>query len=182
MTTPIGHPDPTEFGTNVAHYIARVHEDDPRAPMVAQMKDLTDALSPVTEANAAHRYAPAKWSIRQTIGHLADTERVLSYRALCLARGETKELPGFDEDTYVANAPFDQRTLEDLRAEFAAVRASTILLFGHLPPEAWLRRGTANGKPTSVRGLAYVIVGHVRHHIAILEERYLPGLRADAGR
>ena len=178
MTTPVGRPRSDEYWEGVAHYIARVSEDDPRGPMAAQIQDLAAAFSPVTEANAGYRYAPGKWSIRQTLGHLADTERVLSYRALCLARGETKELPGFDEDTYVAHAAFDQRTLEDLMAEFAAVRASTVLLFSHLPSDAWLRRGRANGNPASVRGLAYTIVGHARHHIAIFNERYLPGLSA----
>jgi hypothetical protein len=183
MTAPVGRPERIEYADNVAHYIARVPEGDPRAPMAAQIQDLFDALSDVTEENAVYRYAPGKWSIRQTIGHLADTERVLGYRALCLARGETKELPGFDENLYVEMAPFDSRTVEDLKAEFAAVRASTILLFQHFPSDAWKRRGAANGNPASVRGLAYTIVGHVRHHIALLQERYLPGLRVrgDAG-
>jgi len=173
----IGRPDPGEFGNNVAHYISRVMEDDPRAALETQLEQLFAVLSPVTEENASHRYAPGKWSIRQTIGHLADTERVLSYRALCFARGETKELPGFDEDTYVAHAAFDERTVEDLKTELTAVRNSTRQLFANLPREAWLRRGVANGNPASVRALAYTIVGHMRHHIAILDERYLPVLR-----
>jgi hypothetical protein len=178
MTAPVGRPDAAEFGRNVAHYLARVPEDDPRAPLAAQVDELFSILSPVTERTASHRYEPGKWSVRQTIGHLADTERVLSYRAMCFARGETKELPGFDESLFVAHASFDDRTLDDLKAEFAAVRASTLLLFRHMPTEAWGRRGIANGNPASVRALAFTIIGHVRHHIAILGERYLPGLRA----
>jgi len=178
MTAPVGRPDAPEFGSNVSHYIARVPEPDPREPLAAQPRELFQLLSPVTEENASYRYGPGKWSIRQTIGHLADTERVLSYRAMCFARGETKELPGFDENLFVAHAPFDDRTLEDLKAEFAAVRASTVLLFRHMPMDAWLRRGVANRNPVSVRALAFTIVGHVRHHIAILGERYLPGMPA----
>jgi hypothetical protein len=176
MTAPVGRPDPAEFANNVAHYIARVPEDDPHTPLAVQVDELFSVLAPVTERTASYRYEPGKWSIRQTIGHLADTERVLSYRAMCFARGETKELPGFDENLFVAHAPFDDRTLEDLKAEFAAVRASTVFLFAHMPADAWLRRGVANRNPASVRALAFTIVGHVRHHIALLNERYLPGL------
>jgi hypothetical protein len=178
MTAAVGRPEPAEFASNVAHYIARVPEDDPRPPLAKQVDELFSLLLPVTEHTASYRYEPGKWSIRQTIGHLADTERVLSYRAMCFARGETKELPGFDENLFVAHAPFDDRTLEDLKAEFAAVRAATILLFRHLSAEAWLRRGVANRNPASVRALAFTIVGHARHHLVILGERYLPGLRA----
>jgi len=176
----IGRPTSEEVSNAVAHYVARVPEDDPRAPMRAQPEELFAMLADVTDETASYRYAPDKWSIRQTIGHLADTERVLSYRALCFARGERQSLPGFDENSYVDHAPFDARSVDDLKAEFATVRASTILLFEHFTPEAWLRRGFANGNPASVRGLAYTIVGHVRHHMAILAERYVPGLRAGA--
>jgi hypothetical protein len=173
---PIGRPEPAEYSQTVAHYIARVPEDDPLASMAPQVHEFRDRLSHVTEAAAGHRYAPGKWTIRQTVGHLADTERILGYRALCLARGERAPLPGFDENAYVDQAPFEARTLADLLAEFAAVRESTRHLFDALGADAWLRRGVANGNPISVRGLAYTIVGHVRHHTTILEERYFPGL------
>lgn len=176
MRVPSGRPAPSEYSDFQQPYVSKVPEDDPLAPMSVQPDELAALLSVVSEHNAGYRYAPGKWSIRQTIGHLSDTERILSYRAVCIARGEQGSLLAFDEDAYVAHAAFDDRTFEDLTAEFVAVRASTRHLFRHLDRDAWLRIGTANGKPISVRALVYVIVGHARHHMGILGERYLPGL------
>ena len=172
----VGRPNSFEYSDTVAHYIARVPEDDPRVPMADQTRELLAAMSVVTESNASHRYAPGKWSIRQTIGHLTDTERILGYRALCLARGEQTPLPGFDENAYVELAPFDSCSLEDLKADFATARDCIVRFFQKLDRDAWLLRGTANCRPASVRGLAYTMVGHVRHHMAILHERYFPGI------
>ena len=124
-----------------------------------------------------YRYAPGKWSVRELVGHLIDTERIMAYRAVCVARGETASLPGFDENAYVANATFDDYPLPELLNEFVHVREGHLGFFRHLHPEAWLRTGLANHNPISVRALAWVMVGHVRHHMAVLQEHYLPHLR-----
>ena len=102
------------------------------------------------------------------VGHMIDTERIMGYRAVCVARGETTSLPGFDENAYVANASFDQVPLGELLDEFAHVREGHLAFFRHLSPEAWLRKGLANGNPISTRALAYVMVGHPRHHLGCL--------------
>lgn len=130
-------------------------------------------LSPLPDERARHRYAPGKWSVKEVVGHVADSERVFAYRALRFARGDATELPGFDEKQYTANAPFDQRPLADVLREFEAVRGATVALFQGLPDPAWDRSGVANGDPVTVRALAWIIAGHERHHRAVLAERYL---------
>jgi len=127
----------------------------------------------VPESEAGFRYAPDKWSLRQVAGHVIDAERIFSYRALTFARNDQTPLPGFDENPYVENAAFDDVPFADLAAEFEHVRHATLLLFQHLAPEAWTRRGTASNNPVSVRALAYLIAGHELHHRAILRDRYL---------
>jgi hypothetical protein len=111
--------------------------------------------------------------LKEVVGHLADDERILAYRALCLARGEVRELPGFEENVYVAGADFEQRSLASLLAEYRTVRAATLTLLTGLPGEAWLRRGMVNGYRASVRGLAFHIAGHELHHVRVLREKYL---------
>jgi hypothetical protein len=110
---------------------------------------------------------------QEIFGHVADAERIMSYRALRIARGDATPLPGFDQDDYVPAGAFDQRTLQDLSDELAAVRQATLHLFRHLDATALARRGTASGYPVSVRALAYIIAGHERHHVAILNAKYL---------
>ena len=119
--------------------------------------------------DAAAPTAPGKWSIKQILGHLCDTERVISYRALRFARGDEKELQGFEQDDYVREAGSNARSLEDLLDELESVRKSTLALFGSLPPEAETRRGVANGNPVTVRALAYIIAGHAQHHYEVLK-------------
>jgi uncharacterized damage-inducible protein DinB len=130
-------------------------------------------LEKIPESKALYRYAPAKWSIKEVLGHLADSERVFAYRALRFARGDTTPLPGFDEQVYAPAGRFDERSVADLGAELGAVRRATIALFGGLDEEALARRGTANGTEVSVRALAYIIAGHELHHLTVLRERYL---------
>lgn len=155
-----------------AAYIALVQEEDVLSALEQQSSITQKILSGLDEVQASYRYAPGKWSIRQLLGHLSDAERVFGYRALCVARGETQPLPGFDEDTYVANAGFDNWRLGDLAEQYALVRRSNIVLFRNLSVEAWERRGTANEHEVTVRALAYSIVGHERHHLNVLRERY----------
>lgn len=142
--------------------------------MGREIEDTTRLLEGVTEENAGYRYAPGKWSLKEVLGHLADTERIMTYRALSFARGETVELPGFEQDDYVVTGRFDRRRFSDLVAEFRAIRASTLALFEGLDDEMLLKRGRASGCEFSVRALAYLICGHEIHHKRILRERYLP--------
>ena len=168
----VGRPAPAEYHAYFGRYIDRVPEDDVVAALEAQHGLLTRTLGALGEEQAAFRYADGKWSIREVVGHLTDTERIMVYRALAFARGETGPLPGFDENAYVRGAAFDAVPLGQLLAEFEAVRIATLYFARHLTAEAWVRAGTANGKTMSVRALLYVVAGHLPHHLGVLYERY----------
>ena len=165
-------PTPTDYAPPHASYVDLVDEDDILSAMEEQSSATQKLLSSLDEARASYRYAEDKWSVKQLIGHIVDAERIIAYRALCVARGDTQSLPGFDENAYVQNASFDEWKLGDLAEQYALVRRSNIVFFKNLQDEAWDRRGTANNYPVSVRGLAYVIVGHERHHLKVLREKY----------
>jgi len=167
-----GRPESDEIPAHFVGYIGRVPESDPVAVLAAQI-DVTAALfRGLSETDALKRYAPGKWSVKEIVGHLADTERIMAYRALRIARGDETPLPGFDENAYVPPAKFDARPLSDLVAELRTTRAATLALFRSFDDDAWRRRGTASGKPVSVRAIGYMIPGHERHHEEILKTRY----------
>lgn len=168
-------PAPSDASPAHAGYIALVPEEDVLSALEQQSSSTLKLLASLDEAQAAYRYAPDKWSVKEVFGHIADAERVLAYRALSIARGETRSLPGFDEDVYVRNAQFDTWRIGDLSEQYALVRRANIVLFRNLPLDAWDRRGTANDQPVTVRALAYSMVGHERHHLAVLRERYAVG-------
>jgi len=130
-------------------------------------------LRSIGEHKAAYRYAPGKWSIKQVVGHLSDSERVFSYRALRFARGDTTPLPGYEENLYADIGNSDIQALEALAHEFHAIRQSTMALFRSFDDDTWLRKGTASDVDFTVRALAYQIAGHEIHHVGILQERYL---------
>lgn len=129
-----------------------------------------------SEERAGESYSPGKWSVKELLGHVCDSERVFAYRALCIARGDAQSLPGMDQELYVPHAKFNARTLESLAEEFKHLRAATISLLENLDEEAWRRRGVANESPVTVRALAHIIAGHVAHHANVLRERYKPAL------
>jgi hypothetical protein len=165
-----------EYDPHYAGYVARAKAAvgaDAVAHLAVQRERTAALLAGIPEARAGFRYAPGKWSLREVIGHVADTERIMAYRALRIGRGDPAPLAGFEQDAYVATAGSDARTLADLAEELAAVRGATIALFAHLDDAALARRGIASDKPVSVRALAAIIAGHELHHLAILEERYL---------
>lgn len=173
--TRTGRPGPGEYADYASADIAAVPEDD-AIEALARLADQTTAFFRVL-AEPAERgltYAPGKWTLKELLGHLIDDERIFVYRLLCVARGEDRELPGFDENGYTAHGEFERRFLEGLLAEYAAVRAATLALLRALPPAAWARRGRVNGYECSVRGLAFHIAGHELHHHRVLRERYLP--------
>jgi len=166
-------PDPNEYAPAFAGYVARIADDEEILAAIAAQKDEVGLrLAGIAEERGDYRYAPEKWSIKEVIGHLSDTERVFAYRALRIGRGDPTPLTAFDDQTYVAATRADRLSLSDVAEEWITVRAATLSLFRGLPPEAWMRTGEAGGHPVSVRALAYVITGHVRHHLETLSTRY----------
>lgn len=165
-------PEPTDYAPFYAGYIDLVPEDDVLSAIETQSSETQKVLASLDEERATFRYAEGKWSVKEVFGHLTDAERVFGYRALCISRGEQTSLPGFDEQTYVAGAGFDAWKVGDLAEMYALVRRANIVFFRNLPAEAWDRRGVANDNAVTVRALAYMIVGHERHHLKVLRERY----------
>lgn len=165
-------PQPGEYGEHFEPYINRVPDGDLLAILEAQTKLLREEWAGVSEAQANYRYAEGKWSVKEVLGHMADTERIMSYRLLRIARGDTTPLPGFDEELFARHAGFDRLTLEELLRGFEIVREATLALARQLDDPAWARTGTAAGEPASARAFAYIIAGHAEHHARILRERY----------
>jgi uncharacterized damage-inducible protein DinB len=171
-TVTVPRPEPSEYAPYYERYISKVPPGDLVKQLEDQRRETQQLLGGLPDAKALHRYAPGKWSVKEVVGHVTDTERVFCYRALRFARGDEQPLLGFDEKAWVPAGRFDARPLDDLAAELDAVRRATIALFRGLDAEALARRGTANNNPVTVRALAWIIAGHERHHLAILRERY----------
>ena len=172
MRNAISRPAPDEFFEYYGKYIEMVPGDDAMPAMRDQIGDTIRLLEPLDEQKALHRYAPGKWSVKEVVGHLSDSERVFAYRALRMGRGDTTPLAGFDEKAFVPAGRFDARPLADVLHEFDFVRAASVALFRGMDDEALLRRGTANDKKISVRALAWILAGHELHHRRLLIERY----------
>jgi DinB superfamily len=153
-------------------YVNLVSEKDVTSALEEQGKITAAMLRSINEEKAAFRYAPEKWSVKQVVGHVTDTERIFGYRALAIARGETKPLPGYDENVYAAAGGFDRRSMRDLAADYEAVRRVTVAFFRSLPEDAWNRSGIANEVEFDVCGLAFITLGHERHHLRVLRDRY----------
>ena len=171
--TLIAAPDRTEAADYYYTYIDQVSAGDIRVTLEAQLDSTLAILGAISEPQSLHRYAADKWSIRQLLSHVNDTERVFTFRALWFARGFEDSLPSFDQNVAIARADADERSWASHVSEFQAVRKATLALFQHLPPAAWNARGVASGHPVSVRALAYITAGHVAHHVRLLQERYL---------
>ncbi len=174
-------PDPSEFDPYYGKYVALVPEGDILETLKAETARTLALLESIAETRSLHRYAPGKWSLRQTFVHVADGERVFAYRALRFARGDETELPGFEPDEYVPLADADARSWRSIVDEYAAVRQASIALFHNLPLEAWTRAGVASGSRMTVRALAYNILGHDIHHRNLVRERYLSASDAYPG-
>jgi len=168
MTRPLE----TEYAPDYQGYVSHVAEEEVLPVLRSQLDDLDLLLARVTPERETYRYAEGKWSIREIVGHLIDGERVFGYRAFCIARGETQNLPGFEQDDYMLTAPYDRIDLEDLLSELRLVRQANIAMLRTLDEEAWARTGTANNNQITVRALAFVMGGHLRHHMGVLRERY----------
>lgn len=168
----ITRPPVSEYAGFFERYVNLVPNEDPLHLLDKQTYTREGLLENLTEEQAHFAYAEGKWSIKQVVGHLADTERILSYRALCISRQEQQHLPGFDENHYVEQANFQHRPLPDLLQDCRMVRQATLSLFRGMDEDMLSRTGIANKSLLSVRALAYIIVGHELHHLAILRSRY----------
>jgi hypothetical protein len=166
-------PEATEYAPYYGKYVRLVPEGDILTTMAEQMDSTARELRAIDEERAAHRYASDKWSIKELVGHIIDTERIFAYRALRFARGDQTELPGFEQDDYIRHASFDACSFDELVREFELVRGANLLMLKHLDEAAWQRRGIASNAEVSVRALAFIIAGHELHHLKILRTRYL---------
>ena len=176
-TLTIVRPQPDEYAPYYAHYISLVQGEDILGTLDQQRRQTMMLLSGRDEQDGDFRYAPDKWSAKEVLGHVCDTERIFAYRALRISRADATPIEGFEQDDYVRNGPFARRPLADLVEDFIAVRRSTLSLLRNLDEAAWTRRGIANKNEVSVRGIAYIISGHELHHRRILEEKYFAATR-----
>lgn len=168
----LGRPDRSEAAPFYFTYIDRITSDDPVAVMRAQLDDTLAWAGPIAEQRSLHRYAPDKWSLRQLLNHVNDSERVFAFRALWVARGYTGPLPGFDQTVAAAAARADDTPWAQHVEDFRRVRLASLSLFQNLSADAWRRGGVASDHQVTVRALAYIIAGHLAHHRAIAAERY----------
>ncbi len=168
----LDRPAADEYGAFYAGYVARVPETAILGVLAAQPDELRALIGRVAPADESFAYAPGKWTLRQLFGHLVDGERVFGFRAFCFGRREAAALPGFDENAYVERAPSPRVPLAAHVREFTLLREANLLMLRRLDDDGFMARGIASGSPISVRALAWIMAGHVRHHLAILAERY----------
>jgi hypothetical protein len=176
-TLAIAPPQPGEYSPYYDRYISLVAGNDILASLDEQRRQTMLLLSSLSEADGELRYAPGKWSAKEVLGHVNDTERIFAYRALRIARNDSTPMEGFEQDDYVRNGPCGQRPLADSIEDFIAVRRATLSLLKNLDEAAWSRRGIANKSEVTVRALAYIVAGHELHHRGILEEKYFTANR-----
>ena len=169
----IARPQDAEVAPYYFLYINQVTGDDPIAAIENQLAESQALFAKISEEKSLHRYAPDKWSIRQVLNHVTDTQRAFAFRTLWFARGFDIPLPSYDQNIAATGAEADRISWAAHVEEFRAVRLSTISLFKNMPSHAWTRSGIASGNPFTVRALAYIIPGHVAHHPTLLRERYL---------
>jgi len=171
-TSPIRKPDSNEYAPYYQKYISLVPDADILTTLETQGRQTGALLAARKESDGDFRYAPGKWSLKEALGHVIDTERVFAYRALRIARNDQTPMEGFEQDDYVKFGPFGQRSLASLIEEFDSVRKASVALFRGLDEPAWTRRGVANKNEVSVRALAYMMAGHELHHRRIFQEKY----------
>ncbi len=166
-------PGPGDYSSYYEAYINLVEGNDILKILNQQSKQTQDILNSFSEHKGNYRYADGKWTVKEVVGHLLDTERIFAYRALCIARGEKKSLPGFDQNEYVKEGNFNSRELFDLNYEFRLLRESNLLLLRTFTPEMLNRRGFANESSITVYAILFIIAGHEKHHMNVLKERYM---------
>jgi hypothetical protein len=171
----IARPEPGEYAPYYDRYISLIPGTDILGTLETQRRQMMLLLSGRDERDGDFRYAPDKWSAKEVLGHVCDTERIFAYRALRIARGDQTPMAGFEQDDYVSNGPFARAPLAEIIEDYIAVRRATLTLLRNLEEAAWVRRGVANKNEVSARALAYIIAGHEVHHRRILEEKYFVG-------
>jgi hypothetical protein len=172
--THIGRPEPGEYAPYYDRYISLISNDDIIGTLESQRRQMLIFLCGRDDSDGDYRYAPGKWSLKELVGHVSDTERIFAYRMLRISRGDKTPIEGFDQDPYVVNGPFAKRPLAEIVDDYIAVRRATLTLLRNLDDEAWLRRGIANNNEVSVRAIAFTAAGHELHHRRILDEKYFP--------
>ena len=165
-------PKPEDYDAIYRGYISLIGDDDIIEVLEEQRKTFEKFLKTFTEKQENFSYADGKWTVKEVLGHVIDTEKIMAYRALAFARGEKQSLPGFEQDDYVAESNFNNRSLDDLINEFLTARESNIILFKSFDEEIFSRRGIASESEVTVQALIYIIAGHEKHHMKILRERY----------
>lgn len=168
----VSRPETGEYASFYERYISLIPGTDILGTLDAQRRQALILLSGRDESEGDLRYAPDKWSVKEVLGHICDSERIFAYRALRIARGDRTPLAGFEQDDYIRCGPFATRSLADMIEDYIAVRRATLTLLRNLDELAWTRRGVANNNEVSVRALAYITAGHELHHRRILEEKY----------
>lgn len=171
-TLTLPRPASDEAASFYQGYIAKVAGENIGVQLIEQMAQVERLCAGLDDRAALARYAPDKWSIKEMLGHLNDTERIFSYRLLRISRGDATPLPGFEQNDYVSGGQFDARLITELMAEFRAIRLGTVALASGIPAAAWSAQGVASDNRISARALIYIIVGHVAHHLGVLRERY----------
>lgn len=166
-------PSPTAYASYFQRYIDQVPENDLFTAFSNQTAGIEDFLNSISEEKSNYAYAEGKWTIKELLLHMTDTERIFNYRALCIARGEKQDLPGFEENDYAALSHANERSWKSLVEEFLLARRSTEAMFAGFSQEVMNNAGTANSNPATVMSLGFTTVGHYYHHKKILEERYL---------
>jgi hypothetical protein len=169
----MNRPEKTEYNQYYETYVSLVPETEIVQTFENQQAELLELFKEIAEEKSLHAYAEGKWTIKELLGHLSDGERIFAYRALRISRCDKTPMEGFEQDGYIENSNFNDTKLSDLIDEFLHVRKANLIFFQNLPDEAWIRSGIASDSPVSVRALAYIMVGHVRHHLNILKTRYL---------
>ena len=166
-------PSPGELNSYYQTYLKYVEEDDLLDALIIQKETTQKFLASISEIKASSTYAEGKWLLKEVVGHLCDTERILSYRALRISRSDKTPLPGFDENEYTPNANYNTRTLENIADEFKSIRESSVTLFKNMSEEMYDRRGISNNTEVGVRDILFFIIAHERHHLHVIQERYL---------
>ncbi|MDM5227080.1 DinB family protein [Cytobacillus sp. NJ13] len=166
-------PESNEYAPYYENYVSSVPEGDLLQILDGQIKETTNLVKDLNEDQAHFRYAPEKWTVKEVIGHITDTERIMSYRLLCIGRGEKAKLPGYDDNEYVKTGQFNRFSIKELLEQLSHARQNTIALLKSLDDEALLRSGNANGTEVTARAIAYIIAGHELHHRTLIKDRYM---------
>ena len=172
----MNRPEKEEYDAYDERYISLADENDLLGSLAAQPGELRQLLEGLPDERGSYAYDEGKWTIKEVVGHLIDGERMFAYRILRISRGDTTPIEGFEQDGYIENARSNGRRMADLLEEFRLLREANLFFLNNLIEKDWLRMGTASGLPVSVRALAYIMAGHIKHHVHILNERYLVNL------